>query len=285
MRLIYFLEAAFLILVSACSIPSLNVSPISYIYIDKMVLETNSSEGSNNHNFKDAWIYQEGKSIGIYELPKKVAIINQNQGMKINISFQAGIRDNGINSSSVVYPFVGNFETEIMLNEGMESNIMPKFRYLEATKFRMVADFEGVNLFGFDEDGDSTTNIVITDETAASGVKSGKILLQPNEVVEEATKLVFNGIPTDGSPVYLEIDYKGNIDLNIGLIGISGDQIFKDYFVSLRSEKDWKKAYINFTELIVASNLNGYQVLLAADNSNSTLEGLIYVDNIKFLHF
>ncbi|GLR19390.1 hypothetical protein GCM10007940_40060 [Portibacter lacus] len=241
-----------------------------------MELMPTENQGANTSAFTDVWMFQDGRSSGVYELPRKIPVVNNGS---VSGSIQAGIRDNGINSSPRIYPFVDTYNFNLTPDEGEVIPLLPIFKYLETTNFRLVDDFNGAHQFGFDEDGVDSIRIEITDEG------EGLIKLQPGELIQEATALVFNEIPQDGSPVYLEIDYKGNLDLDLGLIGITGESVFKDYFVSLRSENTWKKAYINFTDLIIASGFDGYQIVIGADNSINTTEAKIYIDNIKLLHF
>ena len=109
--------------------------------------------------------------------------------------------------------------------------------------------------------------------------------LAAGQILEQATDLIYNELPSNGSPIFLEIDYRGDIDLDVGLIGVDGNDLFKDYFVSLRSENGWKKSYVNLTELVLASGFPGYQVLIGVDNSGGQSAKSVYIDNIKFLHF
>lgn len=267
MKGIYFLLMIFLL--GSCAIPSAKTVSFSYLDIEEMTLTNEKSD------FRDAWLFIDGQSNGVYELPRRIPIVSEEA---VNITIQAGIRENGVSSSPRVYPFVDNYELSLDLEDGEEMVVEPVFTYLSNIELRLNANFEGENFFGFDEDGVDSIELSIE---AGEGV----IALDGGEILEEATKFVYSDLPTDGTPVYLEIEYKGNLDLDVGLIGVSGSEVFKDYFVSLRSENDWKKAYINFTELILASQLDGYQVLIGADNSGNSSEALIYVDNIKLLHF
>jgi hypothetical protein len=163
--------------------------------------------------------------------------------------------------------------------------VVPIFEYRTESKFRLIEGFEGGNSFSFDEDGDLSTFLDVTNLMASEGLKSGLINLSSGAILEQGSTLIYNGLPKNGSPIYVEIDYKGDLDLDFGLIGVQAEQMFKDYFVSLRSDINWKKTYINLTSLVEASNLEGYQLLIGADNSSGDGEIQIYVDNIKFLHF
>jgi len=254
---------------SACSIPSSNTVSFSYIDIEEMNIASGKSD------FRDAWLFIDGMANGVYELPRSIPLVTEGP---ISATIQAGIRQNGVASAPSVYPFVDNYEIDIDLEDGASLELSPVFNYLPNVRVRLDADFEGSNFFGFDEDGNDSTKILVMD-----GI--GMIKLEGGTQLEEATALVYNELPINGSPIYLEIEYRGNLDLRVGLIGITGGEAFKEYFVSLRSENEWKKTYINFTDLVVASKLDGYQILLGVDNQENSSEGLVYVDNIKLLHF
>lgn len=278
-----FLLLSFLLF--ACEVPKVENASFAFVSISEIKLNSKTIEGSSNHNFKDAWVFVDGATIGVYELPRRIPIAIETAGQSTLLSIQAGIRDNGINSAPTVFPFVGNYEVNLDLTGGEELGLIPEFEYLEATIFRLIADFETSNLISFDEDGDSTTTLVISNEEFSTGIGSGKMAVAAGGIMEQASTLVYDDFPVNGSPIYVEIDYKGNMDLDLGLIGINGQQLFKDYFVSLRSSEEWKKTYINLTDLIIASNFEGYQLLLGIDNTNGGTEAQVYVDNIKLLHF
>lgn len=253
----------------SCEIPSRNTAEFSFIEVQQMTLEGEMA------GFSDLWLSVDGRSQGVYELPRKIPILSENE---VIATLRPGIRDNGINSFPRAYPFVIPLEIPIDLSDGETELLAPDFSYTISTKCRLDADFSLMNPLTYDEDGVESISVALEEGR-------GVIRLKEGEVLEAGTAIVYNELPRDGSPIYLEIEYRGNRDLDIGLIGISGPEIFKEYFVSLRSENDWKKTYVNLTDLIIASNLNGYQVLIGVDNSEGSSDVEVFVDNIKLLHF
>jgi len=253
----------------SCEVPSADTADFAFLNVEDAKLNGGFS------GFTDVWFFRDGAVQGVYEMPRKIPVQIETA---VNGLMQAGIRENGINSMPRAYPFVNNIEINPSLQKDEVLDLELDFTYLDIAKIRLDADFESDNLFGFDEDGIDSIGLQLSDG-------QGIIRLKGGELAEEGSRLVYNEIPTDGTAIFLEIEYRGTIDLDIGLIGIQGADIFKEYFVSLRSESDWKKAYINFTDLVLASKLEGYQVLLGADNSNSSQDAEVYVDNIKLLHF
>ncbi|WP_235296860.1 hypothetical protein [Portibacter marinus] len=253
----------------SCEIPSRTTADFVFIEIDEMLLEGQDS------GFKDVWFYQDGQIQGVYELPQKIPVVNDDP---LNVVFQAGIRENGINSMPRIYPFATQIEQSLNIEEGTTISIIPEFNYLPGTKIRINATFENDVAFSKDEDGSVQTSLALVNG-------KGEITLEPGQIFEASTDLVFSGIPRDGSPVFVEVEYQGNADLKVGLVGVVANDSFKEYFVSLRSENNWKKAFINLTDLVIASALDGYRVLIGVDNNQGNDPVNVFVDNIKLLHF
>jgi hypothetical protein len=74
--------------------------------------------------------------------------------------------------------------------------------------------------------------------------------------------------------------------LSIGMyVSLSSGQVKEVHHLTINQGPDWKKIYVNFTELVSYYNdAIGYRVFFKADlgtNTNST----IFLDNIKIMHF
>ena len=74
-----------------------NLTP-AYIKINDIELNNSSTD-----KITDAWVYIENQLQGVYELPAKFPVLET--GVK-EIRIKAGIKNNGISSSRVFYPFL-----------------------------------------------------------------------------------------------------------------------------------------------------------------------------------
>ena len=62
----------------------------------------NFDEGNTTSNITDAWVYINGRFLGVYELPAKFPILEHGN---TDIKVYAGIKINGIASDRAIYPF------------------------------------------------------------------------------------------------------------------------------------------------------------------------------------
>jgi hypothetical protein len=55
-------------------------------------------------------------------------------------------------------------------------------------------------------------------------------------------------LPADGSPVYMELNYKTNTEFTVGLYAITSFQIYPLTVLNIRATSEWKKMYINLSD-------------------------------------
>lgn len=277
------LSGCLLFFISACNVLS-EEGPIPVIFeINQVNLSTNASQGSNTQTISDIWVNIDGNNLGVYPLPAEIALITQEEGS--DIIFSAGIRNNGTIENPVIYPFYDRVLESGTYVAGQSIPITLNFTYSSETKFAFVEEFEGNHIFQFDEDGDGIAGMSRSTD-ALSGLGSGLISLHEGlQEVEVATGFDFT-VPTNGTSVYLEMDYKNTTELLVGLIAVSGINSIKGYKIILKPQEDWNKTYIELTPEIVASGGQKFKILLAASVKEQTNKNAeIYVDNIKLLHF
>ena len=102
--------------------------------------------------------------------------------------------------------------------------------------------------------------------------------------------------PTAGNlPVFLEMDYQTNVELEVGLIGFninSADTNRSALFkVTLCPIDQWNKVYINFQEELALSQFSGYQLAFRTSTNDTgcgnidTTNPEVLLDNIKLIRF
>ena len=72
-----------------------------YININDIELEENIT-----NNITDAWVYIDDNLQGVYELPANFPVLANG---KHKLRIKAGIKDNGIASTRITYPFYKSF--------------------------------------------------------------------------------------------------------------------------------------------------------------------------------
>ena len=127
---------------------------------------------------------------------------------------------------------------------------------------------------------------MVTDSVVFEGLHSAYIRLDSvNPYIEVASLPVIENLPTNNSPVFLEFNYKNNVEFGVGLVGISpnspGGRVI---ILGLREKEEWNKMYLELTPSLFASDLPAYQILISAFHSSENEISEIYLDNFKVVH-
>jgi hypothetical protein len=256
----------------------------AYIHIDKIDLKTNYSiQGSNSHKIIDAWIYVDDQLVGAFELPCTVPVLYEgNHEVKI----LAGIKENGISDTRIVYPYYSSFQVNISLAKGEISTIIPVVNYLSDAQFIWLDDFEGAVPSICDSSTTSDTAMQVTH--------------LPSQVFENAGSAVVtlvNGVYYGNScssyilsktdQVFLELNYNCNTEFSIGLEGYSssGNLNLKQTLITLRAVTGWNKVYINLTNAISNDPKSlKFKLFFSMKYNTSLSSSNLFIDNIKLVN-
>ncbi|MFK7982842.1 MAG: hypothetical protein AB8G86_22870 [Saprospiraceae bacterium] len=265
----------------ACDIANLEEALPAYIKIEKFELSTTPEQGAASEQITDAWIFVNDLSLGIYELPATIPSLDVGNQ---NITIFPVIRENGVRSTPIIYPLYNRFETNIDLVVGETVTIQPTTTYVNNAIFELVEDF---NSTGHLLQGGNANVVTIVD-----GI--GEIQLGTEEAVEFTSTGTFIDLPTNsGLAIFMEFDYKTNIELEVGLVGIDPSPTnpvnATVYNVVLCPINRWNKVYVNMQEILEVSQLPGYKLAFRAStidtgcgNVNSAAPA-VSIDNVKFI--
>ncbi len=260
----------------------------AYIHIRKISLVDNTAiVGSLSSKITDAWVYIDDQFIGAFELPATFPVLSK--GVH-TIKVLPGIKMNGIANTRVAYPFYST----IVLSKSFAENVTLDLdslttKYDPNTKFEWKEDFElgGVSLQKSTVNPGSDTSLIKTDSSAYvfEGIYSGMITLDPTMNFFELETINKFVLPRAASPVFLEMDYKTNTALTIGLDAYSSNVASQVATITLLPTTTWKKIYINFTPTIGNfSTADNFRVFFGQMLSTTGGHPLILLDNIKLVH-
>ncbi len=276
---------SWLVTVLSCGITD-NDQPIPY-YLDLkdvVVFEPNS-EIPATHKITDVWVISDNEQIqGVYPLPAKVPIQWADKETKITIL--PGIRNNGMNDTPVLYPFLENVEMTLIPEKLKTYTIPLNFRYRDNCKFSVDEGFEESNIFNFYYDPDNTTKLEVTGEESRSGIKSGKVTLsQSGTFTEVGTGIqVLRGQNLRGKS-YVEFDYKGEGEIAVGIAKTLGTVIRGEYVLYVPARSEWNRIYVDLTDKTSPNDYDSYRLILAFAKTGFSEESKIYIDNFKHIHF
>lgn len=282
-----FFTTAFL-LILGCGKTSIDEIP-SYIQVDTISINVNSVQGTASQKITDVWVNAGNDLIGAFELPAQFPLLKSGS---TQLSLFAGVKLNGINETRAPYPFYDRIIKTINLEREKVTDLGHlKFAYAEKTKFEWQENFEQDNLS--------------IEPTSRSEIKFSRTLLPelkaafPGEINEYAAKVVISNdtlvfeaashnffkLPTDGSAVFLEMNYKSNNPLSFGVI-VNGAVTSNRPVLILNPSSKWNKIYINLTPTLSNySSANSFKIYFSSVKSTEVPKAEIYFDNIKLLHF
>lgn len=281
---------------SACEVINPEEQIPAFVQVEPFTVETNASfEGSASAKITEVWVFLGADYIGAFPLPATVPLLATGEQA---ISIQAGIKDNGISSLPEIYPFYKPYEVTLNLEAGKTEIIEPTTSYVDNAVFEFIEDFESPNhIFSDDIDGVEETRVEITSEEVFEGNRSGKIVLTsdfPEITVATDINQVFKDLQDNSVFVYLEVNYKSDVDVVWGVATHpNATNTLDRNFVAdpgFIAKDEWNKIYFNLSQLLFDNQGEGHQIILSTfiplENGALTMdEAVIYLDNIKLIHF
>lgn len=261
---------------SSCNKEKLKSPSASFILVNAPEVETTNSQGSNSHNITDIWLYVNDKFQGIYPVGKIMPVMAETSA---NITMLAGIKNNGIAATRLPYPFYDNYKFTHTINPGGTQVIVPKFKYLTSCVFPMNDAFD-VGGSQFYSVGDSAY-VITYDPAETFGGTGGSVFMSMSDAKPTARmkSSLPMGLPTGGAAVYLELNYKCNQEITVGVIGGGTDE---RSVLTLRATDEWKKMYVSLTNGI--SNQPTYSFYdVYIDARKQVASPKIFIDNVKLV--
>ena len=221
-----------LLVISACQKEENPNTIPAYLKIDTITLD----ESNTTTNITDAWVYINDQLQGVYELPAKFPVLeNDYQTLRI----KAGIKSNGIASSRIAYPFYASFIDTVIFSPNQTITVNPTVSYLDSLDF-WLEDFEGA---GMDLETTIISDTILLEFTDSLGNQYGGGVLNDSLITFEiATDKLLN-LPQAGSAVFLELDYKCNTQFLVGVYINYPQSVVQKDLLWINSRQDWNKIY------------------------------------------
>ncbi len=257
----------------------------SYIYINDIIVKPTANQGTSSDNLSDAWVYVNGNLIGTYELPSKVPIHAEGN---YNLQVFAGIKKSGLTNLRIQHDFFNSFDTTINSIANNLDTITPKVTY-ESTANIWIEDFEDPGIkFSAMPYSDTVIEITTVNSQVYEGNGAGKIEFNGSHLFFESrtNETSFNAFPRGGRPVYMELNYKSNEVLTIGIYhnNISGGLVKEEYINLFPSGDKWKKTYLVLTDIVSPQiRATEFEIYLQVEKDKSS-SPLVLIDNLKVMY-
>ncbi len=278
--LILFVIAAFF---SGCNWINPSEETPSYVRIESFDFAASSGEGTSLQNITDAWIYIDGEKVGAFVLPCNVPLLHSGTS---EIQVYPGIKLDGISGTRAIYPFMRPWSATVNLTPDSEIVLEPASSYYADLVFEVIEDFESGGIV-FGETSYSDTNIYRTTEPAEifEGGASGKIVIDSERPLMDIRSNSAFVLPKLGQYNFIELHFKTDVEVQVGLIANEGTQSIYNPVVVLNETSTWKKIYINLTPLVTREyDASSFYIFLRAYLPDDATQATVYLDNIKLIH-
>ncbi|NND08361.1 MAG: hypothetical protein HKN87_18435 [Saprospiraceae bacterium] len=279
----WILASLMLLLISGCKKDEQAIVP-SFVSIPEVGVEVSANQGTSRHGISEVWVYADSSLLGAFAVGATFPVIASEA---FTLDLFAGIRENGQALAPRTYPFLNPVQVNLLPKIGETQTLRPSFTYHPRTTFKLNEDFERSQIFDEDLDQDEATFLFIR-EDGIEGRSASAVLTPEHPTLEVASNQILRDIPTTGQSTYLEMEYRSDVPLQVGLRGHGpGIGPAKNYKLVLFPTDIATKIYVNFSPDLQASQLLGYQVIFLAtfEVDFGILEQRIDLDNIKLLHF
>lgn len=284
LKLFIFFLLPGLLLLSSCNDENLKPGVPAFVHVDPFSFSCNyATEGSSRQKIKDVWVFANGATVGVFELPATIPVLLDGT---FELRLEPGIELNGISTTRVSNPF---FEPIVIdefdfIPDSMVST-SPSSTYWESTEFVWIEAFEIAAISLDTTNLGGTTDIYrVEGDEAYEGTYSGKFSLDSEHTVFEAATFESYVLPVNGQPVLLEMDYKNDYFFSVGIIEQTSSQIIKTEIIVLNPSDDWNKIYINLTDKVKASSATSFKILIRSYIGGDVTEANVSLDNLKLMY-
>jgi len=256
-----------------------------YFSVQQTKLVPLFSNEPTNQTVQDVWVYQYPKYIGTFEKPTVFPIINSDEKKLI---IQGGVWENNNPIKRVIYPFWKADTIPFEYQPSTVQEIIPVFEYLIDTVFVLPLNetFENqeIKFQLFNPYLQDTTSLLRTTEDVFQGLYAGKVMFNDTNKVFEIASIEEFRLPREKTQTWLEFCYKSTLNLRVGLIirSYNNLKVEASDILTFRNGQ-WNTMYINLTPVIYRAQPDAKFQLYMYANGNGE-EHTLFLDNIRIIH-
>ena len=265
----------------------------SYLQVSPPVATSIDSVGRVDYQQYSAfWYFSASQLIGVLDAPTlthQPSIASPYVGVQ-QVSVVPGVRQDGVQTSHIIYPVLQPFAETATLAVGQTHQIMPTFKYKSGVRFLIYDDFENSSRdFGKDLDTDADSRIAFEANVARNGSTAAKIVV---DTMHRVNKVGSNlSVPTNNVSqriYFLELDYKSTNSFTVYVRSISQlGAVSEASKIVLYPKNSWNKVYLNLTKIIRTYSATNLEIAIGAtldsEFNNTDKKGVILLDNMKLL--
>ena len=253
-----------------------------FVKAKNITVDTQAFQGSQSHNITDFWLYVNDNFQGAYPIGNLMPIVTKNE--KVNIKLFAGIKKDGINGTRIPWLFYKTLEFDTLIENGLTIERPVTFVYNPLVKFAWVEDFNtgiGITLKESAISDTVRSNFIACPKEEAFEGNSFELSLKPDGVVAQIESAKSYTMPPATANVYLELNYKGNEQFDIGFIGSSTEL---KPIITVNPKTEWNKIYVSLAFAVNSEPVSSSYTIYFRMVHVQTTDSKIYLDNIKLVY-
>ena len=284
------LFSALIFLFSTCSVLDRKEATPSFLSVSEFdVVIEHQFQGSASSKITEVKVSIDGSTIGLFELPAVIPILEE--GVK-EVTFSAIIKQDGISTARVPYPFYEAYTTSLDFTPLDTTYINPVTVYFEDLEFSVAEFTQSIELQ--ESEFSEGQLVIVTDELAFDDMDSSIPLSSVIVEMDDDGDFFFaeteEGLDLPaGQPVFIELNYATNHPFKVGARAfVQGAEAKSDLVIILptsETEQVWNKIYINLTNFVAAnSGATEFEVFIEMNKSDQYPEPELYLDNLKVIY-
>jgi hypothetical protein len=278
--------------ISSCKIEK-DLKP-AYLFIAPFTFTSNpNSQGLNTYEITSAKIFVNGNELGNFQIPNTIPVLHEGNAV---IEIFPNVKENATANNQKYYLPYLYYTANKNLSPLKTDSIFPSSVYRNSTNFAWIEDFDDQTLSispsGLNNSKDSLQiipmNTLGVDAPFSGSSHCGLIEMKSDTTaLFEISSLSIFSLPNKGADVYLELDIKSNIQMQIGIYSDDGFQVIQTPVLVVNPTGDnWKKIYVNLKSETGNLPNNTKTKIFLGIFKNNTFQGIpqIYLDNIKLIY-
>lgn len=280
-------SSALVIVFSSCNIINPDEDIPGYVTINSVSLQTAGNEGTASNNITETWLFVNDNMNGAFSLPATVPILSSGP---TKIACYGGIKNNGIGSLRIRYPFYAPYDTVVNIQPNQQISIDADLRYVAGLDIDASRNFE--SLLDFEEVGTTANTFEITVDASLvlEGNGAGVVTMAANQ---NYLQFVDNDpfTFTAGNTAFLEMNYSCNNSFTVGCYAIDAAGINQVGIVTMTPTTSdallptWNKIYLDLGAIgLLYPGTDYYKIYIESVRYEAS-NPKIYLDNLKLVKY
>ncbi len=287
--------------VASCTVFDPPLVVPAYGHIDSVhftIIGNPDTQGTVSATIPAVWVYLDDNPVGAFQLPCTFPMVASNGSHSIKIF--SGISAADGNSAYNINPFYQYYAVSANLQQGKTTVFKPTSFYYSWVIFKLMEDFESelvnskpahiINYGGNGTvGGGSDTYMTVVGSPKSDvfeGHHSGRVVVTPGKPYYIGMTDPDEALPhTNGTPVYMEANYKCTTYLSVGMF--EEDSLIQISPVVISPTSTWKKLYVDLNTSIQTYNLfPDYRIYFSMrlDSADGHNADTLLLDNIKIIY-